>query len=197
VISGAAELLATHADREPALLPLAQRIARAAADATERVNALLMLARTAEQADPAPTDLAPILRREAERCRSLLAAKPVVLNVRIEHPVRAVARPELVGILVGNLLRNACQYTSRGAITLTLTPEALTLDDTGPGLPEPVRARLLEPSTPAEQADGTGNGLGLSIARRIAEHLGWSLAVEDRRGGGTRFRLGIPQLLPA
>jgi signal transduction histidine kinase len=133
----------------------------------------------------------------AARCRGLLAAKPVVLNVRIEDSVRAAARPELVGILVGNLLRNACQYTSRGAITVTLTPHALTLDDTGPGLPPPVRARLLEPAGTAEQAEGAGNGLGLSIVRRIAEHLGWSLAVEDRRGGGTRFTVGIPQLVAA
>ena len=191
VISGAAEVLASHAEKQPALLPLAQRIARAAADATERVNALLLLARTAEHMEPVRTDLAPIVRREAERCRGLLAAKPVVLNLRIEDSVQAIARPELVGILVGNLVRNACQYTDQGAITLTLASGALIVDDTGPGLPPPVRERLFARFVHGNLPEGGGTGLGLSIVRRIAEHLHWSLQVEDRHGGGTRISVGL------
>jgi signal transduction histidine kinase len=192
VISGAAEVLASHAEKHAALLPLAQRIGRAAADATERVNALLLLARTAQQVEPVRTDLAPIVRREAERCRALLAAKPVVLNLRIEDSVQAIARPELVGILVGNLLRNACQYTNQGAITLTLASGALIVDDTGPGLPPPVRERLFERLVQGAASEGGGTGIGLSIVRRISEHLHWSLQIEDRRGGGTRISLAIP-----
>lgn len=193
VISGAAEVLASHAEKHAALLPLAQRIARAAADATERVNALLLLARTAEQIEPVRTDLAPIVRREAERCRGLLAAKPVVLNLRIEDRVQATARPELVGILVGNLVRNACQYTDYGAITLTLASGALIVDDTGPGLPPPVRERLSERLVNGAASAGGGTGLGLSIVRRIADHLQWTLQIEDRHGGGTRISLAIPR----
>lgn len=192
VISGAAEVLASHSARHPELRPLAERIARAAADATERVNALLLLARTAEQLDAVRTELAPIVRREADRCRGLLGAKPVVLNLRVEDSVQAVARPELVGILVGNLLRNACQYTSSGAVTVTLEPGLLTVDDTGPGLPAAVRARLFERFV-HEQPPQTGRaGLGLSIVRRIADHLRWTLQVEDRRSGGTRISLALP-----
>jgi signal transduction histidine kinase len=194
VISGAAEVLASHAEKHAALLPLAQRIGRAAADATERVNALLLLARTAQHMEPVRTDLAPIVRREAERCRALLTAKPVVLNLRIEDSVQAIARPELVGILVGNLVRNACQYTNHGAITLTLAAGVLIVDDTGPGLPPPVRARLIERFVHGAVTGGGGTGLGLSIVRRIAEHLEWTLQIEDRRGGGTRISLVIPGL---
>jgi signal transduction histidine kinase len=197
VISGAAEVLAAHAEKQAALRPLAQRIARAAADATERVNALLELARTARHMEPVRTDLAPIVRREAERCRALLAAKPVVLNLRIEDSVQAIARPELVGILVGNLVRNACQYTDNGAITLTLASGTLIVDDTGPGLPPAVRERLFERFAQGDIPEGRGTGLGLSIVRRIAEHLRWALEIEDRRGGGTRISLAIPSLQPA
>ena len=197
VISGAAEVLASHAEKQPELRPLAGRIARAAADATERVNALLLLARTGAQKDPVHTELAPIVRREADRCRGLLAAKPVVLNLRIEDSVHAIARPELVSILVGNLLRNACQYTARGAVTVTLEPGSFTVDDTGPGLPAAVRARLFERFVHEVQPEGGGAGLGLSIVQRIAEHLHWSLQVEERRGGGTRVCVALPDLQPA
>jgi signal transduction histidine kinase len=194
VISGAAEVLASHAEKQPELRPVAGRIARAAADATERVNELLLLARTAAQMDPVHTELAPIVRREADRCRGMLAAKPVVLNLRIEESVQAIARPELVSILVGNLLRNACQYTSRGAITVTLAPGSLTVDDTGPGLPAAVRARFFERFVRGVEAETGGSGLGLSIVQRIAEHLQWTLNIEDRRGGGTRVCLSLPHL---
>jgi len=196
VISGAAEVLASHAKKQPELRPLAERIARAAADASERVNALLLLARTAAQRDPVHTELAPIVRREADRCRGLLAAKPVVLNLRIEDSVHAVARPELASILIGNLLRNACQYTARGAITVTLVPGSFTVDDTGPGLPAAVRARLFDRVVHEVQPEG-GGGLGLSIVQRIAEHLHWTLQVEDRRGGGTRVCVALPNLQSA
>jgi signal transduction histidine kinase len=192
VISGAAEVLASHAEKHPELRPLAQRIARAAADATERVNALLLLARTGEQMDPVRTELAPIVRREADRSRGLLGAKPVVLNLRIEDSVHAIARPELVSILVGNLLRNACQYTDRGAITVTLAPGSLIVDDTGPGLPATVRERLFERFVHGPQIQGGRAGLGLSIVKRIAEHLHWTVKVEDRRGGGTRVLVSLP-----
>jgi signal transduction histidine kinase len=197
VISGAAEVLASHAEKQPELRPLAGRIARAAADATERVNALLLLARTAAQGDPVHTELAPIVRREADRCRGLLAAKPVVLNLRIEDSVHAIARPELASILIGNLLRNACQYTARGAITVTLVPGSFTVDDTGPGLPAAVRARLFERFVHEARPEGGGGGLGLSIVQRIAEHLHWTLQVEDRRGGGTRVYVALPELQSA
>jgi signal transduction histidine kinase len=196
VISGAAEVLASYAEKQPELRPVAGRIGRAAADATERVNELLLLARTAAQMDPVHTELAPIVRREADRCRGMLVAKPVVLNLRIEESVHAIARPELVSILVGNLLRNACQYTSRGAITVTLTPGSLTVDDTGPGLPAAVRARLFERLARGAQAETGGSGLGLSIVQRIADHLQWTLQIEDRRAGGTRVWLSLPHPQP-
>jgi signal transduction histidine kinase len=194
VISGAAEVLAAHAEKQPALRPLVERIGRAAADATERVNGLLMLARTAQEKDAASIELAPLVQQEADRCRVLLASKPVVLNVLVEDSAHAAARPELVAILVGNLVRNACQYTSRGAVTVTLAPGILTVDDTGPGLPPPVRERLSRRAEHAAPAAGGGDGLGLSIVRRIAEHLHWTLRFEERRGGGTRVSLLMPPL---
>jgi hypothetical protein len=97
-----------------------------------------------------------------------------------------------------NLVRNACQYTSCGAVTVTLAPGILTVDDTGPGLPLPVRERLVRRAGhPVPAAGAVGNGLGLSIVRRVAEHLHWTLSFEDRRGGGTRVSVVIPSLQPA
>ena len=69
-----------------------------------------------------------------------------------------------------------------------------TVSDRGPGVPDAERARIFEPfyrragSTP----DAGSAGLGLSIARQLAEAQGGSLTVASRSGGGSCFTLRVP-----
>lgn len=192
VIVGASEVLATHALRDPGLRGISERIARAAGDATERITALLLLARAPQALDAPRTALAPLIRREIERCAPLLSGKPVTLQTNIDDATHAFARPELVSMVISNLVRNACQYTEHGTIAISLSADAVYVEDTGPGLPPSVRARPFARFArgPAEQSSGAG--LGLSITERCAAHLGWTLVMEDRVDGGTRATLRIP-----
>ncbi|MBE2249046.1 MAG: HAMP domain-containing histidine kinase [Myxococcus sp.] len=64
---------------------------------------------------------------------------------------------------------------------------AFTVDDEGPGLPEAARRLEL-----GHTSRPHGSGLGLSIARRVAERHRGALLVEDRPGGGGRVRLVLP-----
>ena len=65
----------------------------------------------------------------------------------------------------------------------------IAVADTGPGLPETVRARLFQPFVTTKPA---GLGVGLSICRAIVQAHGGSLSAEDNPGGGTVFRLTLP-----
>src|SRR5690606_38031661 len=65
----------------------------------------------------------------------------------------------------------------------------LVVEDTGPGIPEPVRARLFQAFVTANKTGGTG--LGLAIVKRIAEQHGGSVSVTTG-SGGTRFELRLP-----
>src|SRR5690606_32025089 len=95
------------------------------------------------------------------------------------------------------LLDNAIRFTQQGRVEVTLRllqdgdGERLevAVQDTGPGVPVEFIPRMFEPFS---QADGSltrehsGAGLGLTMARRIAQCLGGQLTVENRVSGGVR-----------
>ena len=103
--------------------------------------------------------------------------------------------PRKVKQILVNLFQNALDATSSGgSITASITEkeggEALfTIEDNGSGLAEPVRGRLFTPGATTKSA---GSGLGLTIARALAEQHGGSLELEERPEGGCRALLSLP-----
>ncbi len=192
VMLGAAEILCARVSEQPELLAVAERIRRVAADTTERVSAMLLLSRAPETVGAPRIALSPIIRAEMERCQPLIAGKPVELVLHASREVYVFARPELVAIAVGNLIRNACQFTEQGCIGVTLEERRVVVEDTGVGIAASMRERVFERHVRASADTSTGSGLGLAIVRRVMEHLGWSVSHEDRAGGGSRFVLTLP-----
>jgi two-component system sensor histidine kinase RpfC len=103
-----------------------------------------------------------------------------------------------------NLVHNAIKFTDTGSVTLTASRVAfdgagvqLRFDvvDTGPGIPDAMKARIFEAF---EQGDPSisrrfgGTGLGTTIARTLVELLGGRIGLEDNPGGGTRFWFEVP-----
>jgi len=100
-----------------------------------------------------------------------------------------------------NLIENAAKYSPVGSpIELTARHDgpwlAFVVADRGPGIPAAERERVFEPfyRRPAQPPDVGGVGLGLSIARGIAEAQGGSLALTNRPGGGSVFTLRVPAM---
>lgn len=88
--------------------------------------------------------------------------------------------------LFENLFRNAVEH---GGADVTIrvgqcNPHGIYVEDTGHGIPEEQRERVLEPGH-SSVSDGTG--FGLTIVRRIAEAHGWKLQVRESAEGGARF----------
>lgn len=90
--------------------------------------------------------------------------------------------------LMSNLLDNAFKYVpSGGSILLELGPGPhIAVQDDGPGIPRADRERIFERYVRLDDARGGGHGLGLSLARAIAERHALSLHVEDA-APGARF----------
>lgn len=198
VISGAAELLVANAGGDMAISAPAERIQRAANDAAGCIGVLLMLARTPERIAHPAIDAADIARRETERFQSLIAAKRVALRFEQGSPVLVDAAPELCAALIGNLIRNACQYTSSGSVIVGADKQSISVRDTGPGLPASAREVLAGISaTAGARGDNaqSGAGLGLALVRRICEYLGATLEVSQYDGSGTLVTVHFPASL--
>jgi len=126
---------------------------------------------------------------------SEVPATPVLLRFDRERIVQ----------LVTNLVGNALKFTPRGGevrIILSDAPTEATLEvrDTGPGIRSDELPRIFERfyrGTNVGDARASGSGLGLSIARSIAEMHGGTIEVESAVGEGATFRVRLPrQALP-
>ena len=97
--------------------------------------------------------------------------------------------------IVSNLLDNAFTWTPDGGrIELGLTAEdgrvAVSVADSGPGVPEAERERIFRPFFSTDRAGGVG--LGLAVARELAHALGGDVELEPRQPNGSLFRLHLP-----
>jgi signal transduction histidine kinase len=189
VILGAAEVIRLRAIEDRQVVAAAERIVSAASDMREQIGVFLLLSRAPAALEAPRIALRPLLNRELERCSSLLEGKSLAFRVLGDNDAWTHAHPELAAAVIRNLLRNAFLYTDAGEVTVKLEPDRLFVEDTGPGIPRSVRARLFERFTRGHDEQAAGSGLGLAIARRLSEHLDWELHLEDRPGGGSRFVL--------
>jgi signal transduction histidine kinase len=123
-------------------------------------------------------------------------AKGLELRVRSS---RATVRVDAMAAMrvVSNLVANAVKYTQRGAVLVGCRRRgariALVIADTGPGMTPEELTRVFQEGERGSGAAGTeGQGLGLSIAARLAAQYGFGLLVRSVPGRGTRFTVELP-----
>lgn len=117
-------------------------------------------------------------------------------EVTADVPAGTVVRSDasVIGRVLISLVDNAVKYGGGGAVRARRDGNGVTIDveDRGPGVDPAIGARIFERFV---RGDHTveGMGLGLAIARTLADRLGGSL-VHETLDGGTRFRLVVPDL---
>ncbi len=115
-----------------------------------------------------------------------------------DDPVWVDCKPAFAERALANLVQNAIEHHDRAghvAVTLRLDVDAgfsLTVDDDGPGMPEPALARLSEPTFLTEAARQRGPGLGLLISAEIARRAGWSISHAPLQPRGLRVTVRGP-----
>ena len=145
--------------------------------------------------DMADVDLRDVVREAAESQRSRVEAAGMELSVEVaaDPAIRRVDR-DAVSQIVVNLVDNAVKYAADGK-RLDVRVDAqgtVSVADRGPGVPKRDRERVFERFYRCDDslaAKSSGSGLGLSIARRLAEGMGGRLVCCARAGGGAEFEL--------
>jgi len=141
------------------------------------------------------------LRQQVEQVAEVFALRAADRGLRFawhaELPAAHWVRGDAARLrqVLHNLLGNAVKFTREGEVSLAVTLAEddivrLAVRDTGPGISEAEQARIFQPFHQAEQAGRPptdGVGLGLTIAREIAQAMGGDITLDSRPGAGACF----------
>jgi len=166
---------------------------------TDFVERALSLAGARASAPPRPVELAPLIERAIERCRSG-SEDAAAVGLELPPDVPAVlVDPHALEQALENLLANALKYGGEPPeVGVRVAVDAGRVDvvvwDRGPGIPAEERAHLFEPffrGRRARASQAPGSGLGLAVARRAIEAQGGTISVESENGAGSAFTLHL------
>ena len=191
VITGATELLLKMPDLDDKVRTRLLRIARAARQSADITTALLHLVR-AEQGidrDSEAHNVGRIVNDLVHLYEPLVGNKKLELRVVERDRVSVIAPESVVAVTVGNLIGNAMRYTPEGEVVITIGDGRVTVEDTGPGIPEKELEHVFERHYRGQNISGKGAGLGLAIVKRLCELYGWSIHFRNRESGGLRAEL--------
>jgi two-component system phosphate regulon sensor histidine kinase PhoR len=144
------------------------------------------------------TDLHELAQIQLQRFAPQAQQKQQALEVDIPAGTCALADGEMIGRVLSNLLHNACKFTSQGGRIRVSAHTghddvAISVTDTGPGIPPEDLARIFERFYKVDRTrEQSGTGLGLAIARHIVEGHGGRIWAESSLGHGAMFRFTLP-----
>ena len=185
------------ADREAALADIASEVERM----SRLVSDLLTLARAdaGQHLPKSPVELAPLVREVARQARFLSEGGVEVALDRVDE-ASVLGDPDHLKQLLLILADNAVKYTPAGGrVSLSAHRQngslRLVVADSGIGIGPEERERIFERFYRADPARSPGGaGLGLAIARWIAEEHGGDIEVQSSPGQGSTFTVRLPAL---
>ena len=200
-IMGSAELMENGLVKPEDMPVFVGRIRSEAARLVTLIEDIIRLSQLDEGVE-LPTEsvaLRPLAEETVSSLHDAAAAKNVTLSVTGEAvTVRSVRR--LLFEILYNLCDNAIKYNvPNGGVTVDLSPTAngaaLTVSDTGIGIPPEHQSRVFERFYRVDKSHSRasgGTGLGLSIVKHAVQDLGGAIHLDSTPGQGTSIRVTIP-----
>jgi PAS domain S-box-containing protein len=151
-----------------------------------------------------PVDIAATVDRAAARFRPMAEAKGVALQVQHNEGTSTLrSDDQILNDIISYLLDNAVKYTYQGAITIRCGRRtdgpvpccAIDVEDTGIGISPAHQETIFREFRQLSEGYGRGyegSGLGLTVAKRMAELLGGTLSVTSQPGAGSTFSVLLP-----
>ena len=198
-IAAALEVVAHSADAQARLY--VDRAKRALNSAKNLVNGLLRFARSGARPEHGVTcSIDTVLADVVAECGENAAAADIELLVESDAGLRTSCAAGVVISIVQNLVRNAIRYmgprSPRRIVVRCAASGArvrVEVEDTGPGIPAELQAKMFEPFVRGSHSADGGIGLGLATVKRLAEAHGGAVGVRSAVDVGTLFWVELPR----
>jgi len=187
VVVGALDVIESHPGSEAAARAT-ERIRRACGEMVGFIDATLFLSREAAVPRDADVtvDVAEVVRALIEDYAPVLREAQITVAVSLQPTPLSGVPVSLLQIAVGNLLKNVAEHSGATRAQLSLEAHCLELQDNGRGIDPAHLPHVFERSF---STGAHGNGMGLSLLKRIADRFGWQLGIDSQPGAGVRARI--------
>ena len=194
VIRASSDVLLKRDDLSPQTRAFVEKISRAGRDMEELTQALLLLAREnevgSEQNEVLVND---IVEQEISKAELIYKDKNLSISFDQNHALYVRGSGKMLGLVVGNLIRNACAYTEKGGVNITVGDQFVEIADSGIGIANEDLKAVFQPYFRIEKSVESGHGIGLSLVKRLTDRFGWPLEMSSEEGIGTTVRVSLPQ----
>lgn len=172
------------------------------ADLVESILQFSRIERGRLQVQGTKFDLETVVQAVLEEVRPVAEKKSLELRITPTPRLPSlVSDPELVRLIISNLVSNAIKYTDEGYVEVVLSPyhdsHRISVKDTGRGIPREEHERIFQPFEQLEssrQKHMAGVGLGLALVRAMTSALGGQIGLESEVGRGTVFTVVLPSI---
>ncbi len=172
------------------------RIKQAGRDMEALIESFLILAR---EGDTGLLDeefsVAEVVADEIDKAQVLLQDKPIELKVEVIQDFDLFAPSRVLSVMFGNLLRNACNYTDQGSIRVLIELGRISVIDTGVGMAKEDLDKVYDTFFRGNNHGKDGQGVGLSIVRRLSDRYRWPVKLESSLGQGTCASIEFPKAI--
>ena len=209
IVNGYTRYLSQHGERLPpeTVKDMAGRAFDASSAVSRLLDTLLEWGRVQNgqvTCDLKSLRIVELLAETVSLYESVAERKGIALEVTGDPDLLAIADADMTATILRNLVNNALKFTGEGGRVMLGAVRAgrddgwvaITVSDTGSGIPEDRLSELFTPNTNKAVAGTNGErglGLGLPICKRLAEYQGASLEVRTEAGAGSCFMLSVPR----
>lgn len=131
------------------------------------------------------------LQQVLKTYESALEEKNIQIHIEWKTKIFVMANKGYVQILLGNLISNAIKYNiDSGKVVCTFRKDTLTIEDTGDGIDEEHHSKIWQRFYKVA-GKKSGNGIGLSLVKKIVDMYHWEVKIESKKWHYTKFTISF------
>lgn len=194
-----AQVIARTQDLPPPAREQIDHLLQGVDRATSLTASLLAFARLQNESGKMQSvDFSAVLEHECAELQPEAHAQGVALEVSIEPGIASHANADALAVLMRNLVQNAIKFSpadSRVAVALRADAAKIIfcVADNGPGIATPHRSKVFERFYRVDKSRNFGTGLGLAMAKWVADVHGARIDIDDNTPQGAVFTVSFPK----